>query len=271
MVQTMNVRLGALSLAAFTLSCTTAQRVATETLIARTMVSDEQETQLGLQVHSELQRLNTRFSTNETAHAYVKGLLGKLIPLANKERNVDWQFFLIDDLKTVNAFATPGGRIYVYTGLLAAAGDEAEVVGVLGHELGHVVGRHTARQLVEQNGISAVAALALGKNPSQLGQLVAGLLGNGAMLAHSRASETESDEYGARYADAAGYAPQGLARFFERLDKQQGRTPAILTWLSTHPSPDQRVAHINAFIAQAGLKGTDTGADRLAAVQRSLK
>lgn len=178
--------------------------------------------------------------------------------------------YVIDDSKTVNAFAAPGGNLYVYTGLLATADNEAEVAGVLSHEAGHVVARHSARQLVEMFGLQAIAGLALGKNPALASQLAASIVANGAMLAHSRSAENEADEYGVRYASATGYDPRGLVTFFQKLQAKEGRTPAALSWLSTHPATPDRINHINQFIATNGLSGSDQGSDRLAAIKRQL-
>ena len=206
-----------LALCIFASACTLTQRRDTEKVIAQSLISDDQEFQLGLQVHEQLKKDNTKFLENPTVELYVESLARKMIAEANKERKLDWKWFVIDDPATVNAFATPGGRIYVYTGLLLAAENEAEVIGVLGHEIGHVVGRHSARQLVASNGLQVVVDMALGKNGGEVAKLAAGLAGKGAQLAYGRDMELEADQYGARYASGAGYDPRGLATFFEKL------------------------------------------------------
>src|SRR6185369_4701480 len=142
---------------------------------------------------------------------------------------------VIDDPKTVNAFATPGGFLYVYTGLLAAADDEAQLAGVMAHETGHVVARHSARSMVAAYGLEAVVALATGQNPNLLSQIASGIAANGLMLAHSRADETEADELGVKYMSAAGYDPHALAAFFHTLQAKQGSMPGVLVFLSDHP------------------------------------
>ncbi|MHB8874478.1 MAG: M48 family metallopeptidase [Myxococcaceae bacterium] len=253
-----------------TAGCSTAQRAKTETAIAEVLISDEQEAQLGEQVHEELKRQNVKLSNDPVVTGYVEKVANRLLPIADKDRKQPWHVHVVDDVKTVNAFATPGGHIYVYTGLLAASRSEAEVAGVLGHELGHVVGRHTARQLVQLYGLETVAGIALGQNPSQLAQIAAGIAGQGALLAHSRANEDEADEYGARYASAAGYDPRGLVGFLEVVMAGQGKTPRALTWLSTHPATPDRIRHVEEYIAEQGLTGTDVGADRLAPIKQHL-
>lgn len=251
-------------------ACATVTRASAEQSVAQVLVSDEQEFQLGLQVHEQLKKENTKFSENEQVGIYVEQLAKKLVAQADKDRpGVTWQYFVIDDPATVNAFATPGGRIYVYTGLLLAAENEAEVVGVLGHELAHVVARHSARQLVASKGLEVVAGMALGKDAGQIASLAAALTGKGAMLAYGRGMELEADEYGARYASGIGYDPHGIGSFFQKLGAKQG-DPGILVWLSTHPASADRVEKINAYITAAGLGGTNLGVAELKTIQRAL-
>src|SRR5262245_7993418 len=160
--------------------CTAQQRVATETALAKALVSDEQLNQLGLQVHQELEKQGVQFEEDPAINNYVQGIANDIFQVAQQDREgVDWHVHVIRDPKTVNAFATPGGHLYVYSGLLAAADNKAEVAGVMAHEVGHVAGRHIERQLVAQTGLETVASLALGKNPSQLSQLATALLGRG--------------------------------------------------------------------------------------------
>lgn len=256
----------ALALAA--LGCSAAQRIAFEKGMAEALISDEQEQALGLQVHQELQTQNVKFVTDPEVQGYVERLVQTLQPYADRDRGQTWHVFVVDDLKTNNAFATPGGRVYVYSGLLAFADDEPQVVGVLGHEMGHVVARHSARKLIAQYGLAAVADAALGKNPSLLKQ-IATLGGQGLLLAHSRAEETEADEHGVRYAALSGFQARGIAAFFEKL-KAQSQGLELPAFLSTHPPHAERIAAIDAYIAQSGLPVGGPGGPGLKAVQVKL-
>ena len=254
----------------FTTGCTLTQRRDTEKAIAQTLISDKQEFELGFQVHEQLKKDATKFYENPTVGIYVESLVGKLTAQANKERAVEWHIYVIDDPATVNAFATPGGRIYVYTGLLLAADNEAEIVGVLGHEIGHVVGRHSARQLVAANGLQAVTDMALGKSGGDIAKLAAGLAGKGAQLAYGRDMELEADQYGARFASAIGYDPRGLATFFEKLRAKNGDT-GLLTFLSTHPENSQRINEVTQLIAAENLTGKELGVAALQPIKAELK
>lgn len=254
------------------LGCSTRQRIDLETAAAKALVSDEQEEQLGLQVKSELEQTqHVKYLTDPVVNSYVQSVIDRILPYAKNDRpNQKWELHVIDDMKTVNAFATPGGYIYVYSGLLAEAGNEAELAGVLAHESGHVVARHIARQMVDTYGLEAVLSLALGKNPSLLQQIAGGVAAKGTMLANSRADETEADEYGARYSSRAGYDPNGLVTFFQKLLAKQGSESRLLTILSDHPATSDRIEHIKAFIAENHLTGSDLGAERLAPIKQRL-
>ena len=243
-----------------------------ETGAAKTFISDDQESQLGLQVKSDLDnKQKVIYLDDATVVNYVRGVADKVLSFATKERPaVKWQVNVIDDPKTVNAFATPGGYLYVYTGLLLLADNEAQLAGIMGHESGHVVARHSARQMVDQFGLESVASLALGQNPGLLGQLTAGIAEKGTMLSRSRSDEDEADEYGAKYASAAGYDPHGLNTFFEKLKAKMGDTSGITTWLSDHPATIDRMSHINSYIDQNKLGGSDLGADRYAPIKQKL-
>jgi beta-barrel assembly-enhancing protease len=238
--------------------CTHAQRAGAETVVAKALVSDEQEQQIGEQVKQELEgKQHIRYVEDGAVIAFVKSMTDRILPQAEKDRpGLKWVVKVIDDPKTVNAFATPGGFLYVYSGLLLAAADPAEVGGVLAHEAGHVAGRHSARQMVDAFGLQAIAGLALGKDPGLASQLAAGVGAKGFMLANSRGDETEADEYGARYASAAGYDPRGLVTFFEKLKQQEGKTPQALAFLSDHPATGDRIEHVEKYISDNKLGGT---------------
>ena len=253
-------------------ACTAAQRRTASTAAADALISDQQEAQLGAQVKQELeQKQKIKYVQDAEVVRYVNEVSTKVLRPANKARpGIPWKIHVIDDPKQVNAFATPGGYLYVYSGLILAADNEAELAGVMAHEAGHVVGRHSARQMVNAYGLEAVLGMALGKNAGGLGQVAAGLAGNGAMLANSRGMETEADEYGAQFTSAANYDPRGLVSFFQKLQAQEGKTPGVLKWLSTHPTSADRVAYLNQYLARNNLRGSELGADRLQAIKRRL-
>ena len=170
----------------------------------------------------------------------------------------------------MNAFATPGGYLYVYTGLLRAADNEAEVVGVMGHEVGHVLARHFARRLVQTYTLQGLIAIALGQDPNALAQLGANILAQGYLLSHSRGDETEADDYGARLTSQAMYDPNGLVTFFAKLEMLQGQVPAILKYLMGHPLASDRQQHVRELIKKEKLPIGATNRDRFQLMRAKL-
>ena len=226
---------------------------------AEFLISPEQENMLGAQLKAELEKGSQgmpaiKYLQDPELRGYILGLANKVVALGKAERpEFTWAVEVIDDPNTVNAFATPGGYLYVYTGLLRAADNEAEVIGVMGHEVGHVLARHFARRLVQTYTLRRSIAIALGQNPNPLAELGATILAQGYLLKHSRDAETEADEYGARLTSKAGYDPNGLVTFFAKLEVMQGQAPSILKYLMGHPPPADRQTHVKELIMKEKL------------------
>jgi beta-barrel assembly-enhancing protease len=156
--------------------------------------------------------------------------------------------FTLLNYKEVNAFALPGGPTFVFTGLLKTADSEAEVAGVLAHELSHVVLRHGTHRMSKANVIKGPAeVIALLNSFTLLGQIAnigLGVTLNGIFLKNSREDESEADALGTHIMAEAGYDPIAMARFFEKLEQQGG--PGVPEFLSDHPSPGNRVEAVQA-------------------------
>jgi len=161
----------------------------------------------------------------------------------------DWELHLIDDDETLNAFAAPGGYIYIYTGLIRFLDSEDAFAGVLAHEIAHADQRHTTQQLTRAYGISSLLALVLGEDPGLVPEIAAGLV----QLSFSREHETESDNASVLYLCNTPYAANGAADFFEKLEGAE-----IPEFLSTHPSSDHRVEDIDALALDLGCETTPT-------------
>lgn len=169
--------------------------------------------------------------------------------------NSDWPgltyYFEVVNTEDINAFAIPGGHIYLNRGLILAADNLSEVAGVLGHEISHVVARHGTEQLTKQYGFSIVAALVLGQNPKMWEELLANLFGSLSMLHYGRKAESEADELGFRYLTRTGYNPAGMSGFFGKLLAMQKKQPGNFEKLfATHPPTQERIDHVNGLIAQ---------------------
>jgi beta-barrel assembly-enhancing protease len=242
--------------------------------LAKVFVSDDEEAKIGAQLHDELLKKDTKMLDDPDVTGYLQGITGPIFAQAKRDRpGVTWSLYVIDDAKTLNAFSAPGGGLYVYSGLLAAAHDDSEVAGVLGHEVGHEVLHHVAQKLVAAVGLEAIAAVALGNNPTMIEQLAAVLVGKGALLAFGRDEERQADEYGARVSSAAGFNPYGLVTFFQTLEKSEGDMPGAFRFLSDHPLTPDRIANITRLIKEEHLPNTGVppSAEKLHEIQSRLR
>ncbi|MBP6508793.1 MAG: M48 family metallopeptidase [Opitutaceae bacterium] len=164
-----------------------------------------------------------------------------------------WEFVVFDAPDTVNAFALPGGKVGVYTGLLNLADSDDEVAIVMGHEIGHVTARHGAER-ISQGMIAAAGGLVLDsatKDKKNHDLMLAGygLLSSGGMLAFSRSHESEADYIGIRYAAKAGYDPRAAVTFWQKMAKQsQGSNVPV--FLSTHPTNERRIADLQKWMPE---------------------
>ena len=220
------------------------------------LFSVEDDKMLGAQVAEEIEsdpsfNLMSR-DEYPAAYEYIDAMLTSILnsdEITFKEE-FDWNVTLIDDDQTLNAFATPGGQLYVYTGLIYFLDKEDDLAGVLGHEIAHSDQRHGSKQLQRQYGISVLLSILTGGEEGTLKEIVGQIAGTGAILAFSRDAEAEADDYSVRYLADTQYACNGAAAFFEKLlQNQETRQPEFL---STHPSPDNRVEDINTTATELG-------------------
>jgi predicted Zn-dependent protease len=176
--------------------------------------------------------------------------VGQRTASVSDRRDITYHFKVIADKKQVNAFALPGGHVYVYEGLLLQASNEAELAAVLAHETGHVVARHSMEQLSKQYGYNLLVSLILGNQPGRWSGIAANLFGTAGLLKFSRDDEYEADNLAVTYTNAAGYSPGAVADFLGKLESLEGREPGKLeTLLMTHPPTAERVARVKAETA----------------------
>ncbi|MGB1248593.1 MAG: M48 family metalloprotease, partial [Chitinophagales bacterium] len=149
-----------------------------------------------------------------------------------------WELHIIHDDETLNAFATPGGYIYVYTGLIHYLDDASSLAGVMGHEIGHADRRHSSKQMQKNYGLQTLLQVALGNDPGALATIAANLL----TLKFSRSDETDADNASVDYLCNTDFETDGAANFFIKIEQSGGSgTPQFL---STHPDPGNRVENI---------------------------
>ena len=198
--------------------------------------------------------------------------LGQLIVEHSERQDISYHFKVVDS-EEVNAFALPGGYIYINRGLILTASNEAELISVIAHEVGHVVARHGTEQLTRQYGFSIVSSLALGANPKFWEEQVAGLFGALGLLHYGRKAELEADHLGLEEMHRAGYKPEAMASFFEKLLELHNDSPGSLEKLFlTHPPTQERIDKAREFVGYLQLRpGERLDTDRFHAIQGLLK
>lgn len=231
--------------------------------VANVVFPVSQEREVGQQMAAELQR-EMKFVRDPQVVGYIQQLGARIVAAAGEDvpEGIEFRFHVVDDDKTVNAFAIPGGDIYVYTGLLKLVEDEAELMGVLGHEVAHVTRRHIAQQLTTQFGLQALSAIALGQNAGLLTQLATAAASQGALLKYSRDHERDADHVGLKYEADAGWDPHGMVEFFAKMEQLGGSGGRMPTFLLTHPSPDERIENAEERIEELGRVPNERGRER---------
>jgi predicted Zn-dependent protease len=221
------------------------------------LISIEEEWQLGQQLAQEVGR-QVRLNNDPQVNAYIRQM-GQRIVANTSFANLPWNFYVVDD-PSINAFAIPGGHVYVHTGLIQNSDNASELAGVMAHEISHVLARHSTEQISRQYGLSILASLVLGQNPGQLAQIAAQIVGTGALARFSREAEREADELGIRAMYEAGYDPNGMATMFEELlEHRQGSPGRVEQFFSTHPLTEERIRESRN--RAAGLRGRNVVTD----------
>jgi predicted Zn-dependent protease len=231
-------------------------------------ISTAEEVEIGQQVSADVES-KEKLLKNSTVQNYVDGVGQKIARICDR-RDVDYEFKVIDK-DEINAFACPGGFIYIYTGLLNVLDNEAQLAAVLAHEVSHVVARHSVKKLQNIYGYAILAEIALGdKTEGTAGDIVnvAAML---ILQGYSRDNEFEADRYGILYMKNAGYNPKGMIQVFEKFKKMEGSSmPAVLNLLSSHPPPADRINKGQSEISRIGGTGLPYYSDKYKSVKSQL-
>jgi predicted Zn-dependent protease len=216
-------------------------------------VSLDDEWRLGDQLAQEV-RSQVRLSSDAQLVGYVRQVGERIhaqTPLAGRP----FDFQVVED-PSINAFALPGGHVYVNSGLIAKADHANELASVLAHEISHVVARHSIKQMEKAQGINTLGAILLGQNPSQVSVLLANVLAGGTMARFSRADEKQADDLGLQYMAAANYNPNGMVTMFQKLlALDNGKANAVDKFFLDHPLTQDRIRDVQGRIAQMGATG----------------
>jgi len=216
------------------------------------LVSAAQETALGAQAYRQV--LQEEPITHDPRLTEPVLRVAKRLEAVTDHPEFHWEVNVIKDDKTANAFALPGGKIAVYTGIFPIAQTEAGLAIIIGHELGHVIARHGAERmsqgLLAQLGGTALAVAVQSRPEANMIMAAYGLGAQvGVLLPYSRLQESEADRIGLVLAAKAGYDPHVAIGVWERMAKLPGRRPPA--FLSTHPAPESRLEQIKQFLPQA--------------------
>lgn len=229
------------------------------------LMSEAQEIQIGQEMDVEVRRQMGVYEDADLQR-YVQDI-GLRLARVSQRPNLPWHFAVVD-APAVNAFALPGGYIYLTRGILPFLDNEAELAGVLGHEIGHVTARHSAQQYTQATsagiGLTLLSIFVPEARPLQgVAETALGVL----FLKHGRDDELQADKLGVGYAAEVGWDPAGVAGMLNtlsRLDEASGSRKGVPNWLSTHPEPAARVQQIQPIIKQvaATVRGTPVVAEK---------
>lgn len=217
------------------------------------LIDPQEDVRLGKQLSEEVLNNKGQFPVLDPeaypeSYAYLQNIINTILKsdvVAYREE-FPWQVFIIDDDQTLNAFATPGGYIYVYSGLIKYLDTEGDLAGVLGHEIAHADLRHASRQLQKAYGLNFIFNLILGGDEDRnvTGEIVAKLAGQLAGLKFSREYEEEADARSVEYLANTPYPCNAAGVFFKKLEEEEGKEGQIPSFLSTHPHPENRIEKI---------------------------
>ncbi|RFC53577.1 M48 family metalloprotease [Brumimicrobium aurantiacum] len=230
----------------------------------------ENDKELGKEVAAEIDNNPQEYpvldsAQNPTPYKYLYDIRNTILNSGNVTHKDDfvWRLRIIKDDNTKNAFCTPGGYIYVYTGLIKYLDSEEQLAGVLAHEIGHADLRHSTRQMTKLYGVDVLLNIIAGDR-ALIKDLTSSIVG----LKFSRTHETEADKASVTYLCPTDYAAAGGAKFFEKIEAEGGAsTPE---WLSTHPSPANRIEYFYEQANQQGCTGEETYTSRYQQLVRSL-
>jgi predicted Zn-dependent protease len=222
----------------------------------RVQLTPRQEVVLGLQSRQQMASQHGGLYPDASLQDYIDQVGNRIVQESSAGKSgYPFEFHLLRDTNTINAFALPGGQVFITAALLSRLNSEAQLAGVLGHEVGHVIGRHGAEHLAKQQlGIALVNAVGIAASDSPEGGRQAAILAQAVNqlvnLNYGREDELESDRLGFRFMTEAGYNPKGIVELMKILNStRSGNEPP--EFLSTHPNPGNRVERLVEIINQA--------------------
>lgn len=221
-------------------------------LFAITLVSVQDEIDIGRQANAQVRKQVPEVRDGETV-AYIRGLGQRL---ARQAPGPKYPYsFSAADYREINAFALPGGPVWIHRGVLHSATNESQLAGVLAHEVAHIAQRHAAGQLTKATvanwGLGLLGAVLGNSGGAGAAQLAAGFLTNGIFLKFSRDDEREADRVGVQIMRRAGWDARGMVELFDILRRESSRDPgSVEAFFSSHPPPQDRIARLQAEVTK---------------------
>lgn len=214
------------------------------------IIPTENEVEIGKQVVVDVEK-EEKVLSNVQVQNYVNRVGQKIARVCDR-RDIKYSFKVLDS-EEINAFACPGGFIYVYKGLMKQLDNEAQLAAILAHEVSHVVARHSVQRLQIVYGYSILMEVALGDKMSQTARQLVDTAAGVILLGYGRENEYEADEYGILYAKKSGYNPNGMIQVFEKFKKMEGSPPNTFEkLLSSHPPAGDRINNGKQEIKKRG-------------------
>jgi predicted Zn-dependent protease len=212
-------------------------------------LTPEQEIALGLQSAPEMAAQFGGVDPDPQVREFVSQVGSRIVQnTVASQTPYEYQFHVLADPQTVNAFALPGGPIFITRGLLSRLHNEAQLAGILGHEVGHVIGRHSAERIAKDQLMqSLIGAVGMASDDPYAAQQMAALVANMVQMKYGREDEMQSDSLGVHLIVDAGYDPRELITVMEILEEASGGQQQP-EFMSTHPNPGNRAAHIQEHI-----------------------
>jgi predicted Zn-dependent protease len=223
-------------------------------------VSVQDEIEIGREVNSQVRRETPQFADGE-ATGYVRELAARLVARAPGPKYP--YSFTVADYREINAFALPGGPVWIHRGVMHAATNESQLAGVIAHEIAHIAQRHSADQLTKAAltnlGLGVIGALLGNSGGADTARIAARFIANGAFLKFSRNAELEADRVGLQMLTGAGWDGRGMVELFEIIRREADRDPGkVEVLLSSHPSPRDRIAALQPEVARRSGGRRDT-------------
>ena len=237
-----------------------------------TIFSEEDDMELGRQIAAQIESNPKLFpillrSDYPELYVHLEKIRDKILAsdAVLHRGDFSWELKVIENDTLYNAFCTPGGYIYVYSGLIRFVQSEDELAGILAHEIAHGDLRHSTDQMTKAFGMQTLVRIVAGSDVEQLTQLGVNLLG----LSFSRSDEEEADKAAVNFLNDTDYHPRAFSAFFKRMEARY-QSPGALQFLSTHPNPENRIEKIETVWRETGSKGGNDHTKEFRKLQRSL-